>query len=759
MRLQILFLTNIWRDGVNTIFDHASSFGRYSQNDIHYFDPFRISKPSWLSLSKFDVIIIHYPIYLFNNSFINESWREQIRTAGALKVLFVQDEYRQVNALHSIMNQLKIDVLYTCIPEAEIDNVYPDTSVPGLIKVNTLTGYVPEYLEGTKHFYSPRRDIDVGYRGRGVGFWWLGSLFREKLIIAETFRTVAPRYGLTTDISNREEDRISGQNWLEFLKRCRCTLGTESGASVIDFTGGIEQSVKEYTREHPAADFEEVKRHCFQDLDGAIDMNQISPRLFEAIGCGTALILFRGRYSGILEPGKHFIQLEKDFSNVDEVVEQLRDDRYIAQMTKTAYHDVIESREYSYRSFIESVDRDIQRLLEKKSFYYPEVRNVRREQGRLRFLFSPLIYLGKTIKMGFLVMGYVMVKAASFLIKGSGRYVTAFRKSRREIIVFPFRTAWLFGLSSAHLLRKYWFSHSLTNRGGLSLFLRAQFKGLERRTRRKIGIPGQEEFKKAGFWDEICGSSLWLWLGLAAIDKESLNTYDDFYLNTLYPYLRRYIVPSNLKEMDVLEIGVGFGTVGSLIASHAGTYIGLDSSRNPIRLLKQRLEWQGKNGSATALQSNARGLPFRSESFNHVVSIGCLHHTGDVETSLREVHRVLRPGGTAVIMLYHKHSFRNVVSLPFRYLLSLLSFTRKQRSYHEFRRAAFDSSLDGEVAPVTQFFSKKEVGDLFGSFAETSVTTENFDGFGFLGGIIPREKVLNSLGRIWGLDLYIRAVK
>jgi hypothetical protein len=46
-------------------------------------------------------------------------------------------------------------------------------------------------------------------------------------------------------------------------------------------------------------------------------MNQVSPKLLESARLGTALILFRGSYAGVIEPDKHYIPLEKDFSNIE----------------------------------------------------------------------------------------------------------------------------------------------------------------------------------------------------------------------------------------------------------------------------------------------------------------------------------------------------------------------------------------------------------------------------------------------------------
>jgi SAM-dependent methyltransferase len=55
-------------------------------------------------------------------------------------------------------------------------------------------------------------------------------------------------------------------------------------------------------------------------------------------------------------------------------------------------------------------------------------------------------------------------------------------------------------------------------------------------------------------------------------------------------------------------------------------------------------------------QSDAENLPFPDASFDVVYSWGVLHHSPDTPQAIKEVHRVLRPGGTARLMIYHKHS-------------------------------------------------------------------------------------------------------
>jgi spore maturation protein CgeB len=95
-------------------------------------------------------------------------------------------------------------------------------------------------------------------------------------------------------------------------------------------------------------------------------MNQISPRIFEAIGCGCCLILYSGQYSGILKPGVHFIELKKDFSNIEEVVHKVKDRDYVRFMAERAYKDVVSSGRYSYEIFVRGVEREIEALISKR---------------------------------------------------------------------------------------------------------------------------------------------------------------------------------------------------------------------------------------------------------------------------------------------------------------------------------------------------------------------------------------------------------
>jgi hypothetical protein len=246
-------------------------------------------------------------------------------------------------------------VLFTVAPEPAASQLY-DERLPGVRRVQTLTGYVPENLLGRPTRPLSERPMDIGYRARDLPFWF-GRLSREKVWIGRRFAELAPRYGLHVDIAWQEHDRIYGQEWVDFVSSCRATLGCESGASIADFDGSAERAVQAYLRDHPAASYEEVDEAVLRPYEGNVVVNVISPRVFEAAALGTAMIMFPGQYSGVVSPGEHYIVLKKDFSNMDEVVAKVRDDDLIKALTARAQDDLIKSGRWSYESFIREFDR------------------------------------------------------------------------------------------------------------------------------------------------------------------------------------------------------------------------------------------------------------------------------------------------------------------------------------------------------------------------------------------------------------------
>jgi SAM-dependent methyltransferase len=256
--------------------------------------------------------------------------------------------------------------------------------------------------------------------------------------------------------------------------------------------------------------------------------------------------------------------------------------------------------------------------------------------------------------------------------------------------------------------------------------------------------PSQNEIDRsnAEFWNTLCGSILAQSAGITGARDDDLARFDELYLS-LYPYLERYL-HEPLEGKKVLEVGLGYGTLGQVIASRGADYHGVDIAPLPVSTMRRRLELLGLSGDQVQ-QASVLELPFESATFDYVYSIGCLHHTGDLPRSVAEVRRVLAPGGRAIVMLYYRHSLRRIRE-------------RLRRGPHgeERMRAMYDADLEGVPAPHTDFVSKRDVKSLFRAFRRVRIDVQNFDDLPFG---VRREWLLGNVARVLGLDLYIVADK
>lgn len=353
-KLKILLLGD---DSLPTgaVVDYMQAFFCHSRHDFTLLNPVRVRKFPF-DLAQYDAVLLHYSIFIISEWHLSSAMADALRAYPGLKVQIIQDEYRTVNQMAERMAWLGIKLIFTHLPEREIARGYPQSCLADVTKHSLpVTGFPPSHV---LHFpVSPlaARSRDIVYRGRALPYH-LGSLGQEKILIATGVKTRAAAYDLKIDIACEESNRIYGDAWLRFIASSRTALGTESGASIWDFTGTIERDTKAYLQTHPQSTFDDVMAARLGDEDGKIDYTSVSPRLFEAVCLRTALVLFSGHYNGIFEAGKHYIELKKDFSNFADVAAQIKDLRHLETMTERALNDIILSNRYSETHFINVID-------------------------------------------------------------------------------------------------------------------------------------------------------------------------------------------------------------------------------------------------------------------------------------------------------------------------------------------------------------------------------------------------------------------
>lgn len=350
----ILLLCDDSRGHAGNLLEHIDAFRRHSRHTVTTFNPVGGGDAAAIDLDPYDAVVIHYSLAVLLDSYLPPALRERISAFGGLKVQFIQDEYRWIDAVTARMLELGIGVLYTCVPESEAEKLYRPR-LPEVELVTTLAGWVPDAPPADTAALAAR-PLDVGYRGRTVPYW-LGRFGQEKVEIGRGFLERARAHGLRCDIAWSETDRLYGSRWTEFLTSCRAALGTESGATIADYDGSVERGVRNYLEANPTASFGEIERDVLAPYEGNLDLKVISPRQFEAAALRTALVLFPGAYSGVLQPGRHYIRLERDFSNMDDVVAQLRDPAALQELVDRAYEEIVASGRYSLASFVAGFDR------------------------------------------------------------------------------------------------------------------------------------------------------------------------------------------------------------------------------------------------------------------------------------------------------------------------------------------------------------------------------------------------------------------
>lgn len=118
---------------------------------------------------------------------------------------------------------------------------------------------------------------------------------------------------------------------------------------------------------------------------------------------------------------------------------------------------------------------------------------------------------------------------------------------------------------------------------------------------------------------------------------------------------------------DVLEIGCGMGLHTEIMTRAGACVNSIDISDTSVEATHRRLALKGL--SANVQQGDACELPFQDGSFDFVWSWGVIHHSAQTAAIIREIARVLRPGGESRIMVYHLDGMSAYVSIMRNYAL------------------------------------------------------------------------------------------
>jgi len=122
------------------------------------------------------------------------------------------------------------------------------------------------------------------------------------------------------------------------------------------------------------------------------------------------------------------------------------------------------------------------------------------------------------------------------------------------------------------------------------------------------------------------------------------------------PFLRDGFNFNQFKNKKVLEIGCGSGVASCLFAKGGARVTAIDITENGVEMTRRNAGFQKLK--IKVLRADAEKLNFKDESFDYVFSWGVLHHSKNTINAFKEVSRVLKKGGSGLIMVYNKNSLR-----------------------------------------------------------------------------------------------------
>jgi SAM-dependent methyltransferase len=245
------------------------------------------------------------------------------------------------------------------------------------------------------------------------------------------------------------------------------------------------------------------------------------------------------------------------------------------------------------------------------------------------------------------------------------------------------------------------------------------------------------------FWNEAsCGERLFL----DASDKPGfINQMARRY--ALEPYIEGFARFDDARDLDILEIGVGLGADHQRFAEAGARLTGVDLTDRAVEHTRQRFEIFGLKSELRV--ADAEALPFTDDSFDLVYSWGVLHHSPDTPRAINEVWRVLRRGGRARVMIYHKHSLVG-------YMLWLRYAALAGRPW----RGLAEVYAEHLESPGTKAYTVDEARRLFQRFTNVQISTvlTHGDLLESDAGQRHRGWLLSSAKRIWPRRLLRRVL-
>ena len=193
-------------------------------------------------------------------------------------------------------------------------------------------------------------------------------------------------------------------------------------------------------------------------------------------------------------------------------------------------------------------------------------------------------------------------------------------------------------------------------------------------------------------------------IGAEVFDSEigSREFYDKYleYYDQFYDYKVPTFRYEQYRGKKVLEIGCGLGIDTIKFARWGAEVTAVDLSETSVECTRLLFGYYGLKGDIRL--GDAQELAFDAASFDVVYAYGVLMHVEDTAAAIDEMHRVLKPGGEALVVLYH--------CWLWYWLLVNVSGTNVE-------------SADGDPALI-DVYSKRQARCMFERFSSVAIESE-----------------------------------
>lgn len=361
--MQVLVIYDKKSTFTNAVYDHLQAISNMQEYNVSFYDINDLNDNDllfkFLKSIRNKIIIVHYTVRL-PYGMVSNNLIELTRSA-LINAIMLQDEYDSTKRTILELQNINPQIVFTVTPQNSIRKIYPEESFPNTKFVNILTGYVPENLRDLDNLpATTSRTIHLGYRGRELPLRY-GAMGYDKEFIGNIVAAQRPP-NLKFDISSNDQDRIYGNDWINFLTTCKAFLGTESGFNIIDWDGDLEERIIRLRAINNFSD--DMIRNLFtSQLEIPNLMNQISPKIFEIACTRTVPVLLEGEYSGVLRANHNYISIKKDYSNLNEVFDKLENNDLLARISENNIRDIVNNHKLSYAAMTEIIEASLNEVL------------------------------------------------------------------------------------------------------------------------------------------------------------------------------------------------------------------------------------------------------------------------------------------------------------------------------------------------------------------------------------------------------------